>query len=1613
MKNTFTHYQCFTLLLISIIFLTNKGLAQGLTREGNPKDKSTYEFNRLKNPYTGKIPENIREKELTYVLTNPTFKKKSKNKNGHQVIESFDWNQRGPFNVGGRTRAIAIDLNDENIILAGGVSGGMWRSTDAGASWTKTTGSSQNHSVTDVYQDPNNRNIWYYVTGEFVGNSASASGSAPFRGVGIYRSTDSGLTWVLLPITAVDPTPFISGLQYNYRVRVNPTNSDVLVAAFNGIFRSSNQGGTFTRVLDGDGSAIYTDIEVSATGVMYATSGSNGNSKGVWKSTDNGDNWSDVTPPTLAASYQRIVLDIAPSNENIVYVFAHTPGSGTNDHQLFYTDNAATSWTERTSNLPAFGGFVGDLGQGSYNQYIKVKPDDPNTVFIGSLNIYRSTDGYATTSNTAWIGGYSPANNVSRYENHHPDNHSLVFYPSDAKKMLTGHDGGISLTLDNTATNAGTFPVAWTELNNGYNTTQAYGLAIDQGTANDARLFAGFQDNGKWMASSTSATTNWDEEFGGGDGTYVALITGQTIRYSGTQNGRIRRYSGPIASPTGFSFIHPASATGQQFVNPFILDKNDQEIMYYPSGSYIWRHNSISTINNTTTSAGDDTGWSQLLNSNTSSSSITTVDVSKNNAANVLYYGTSNGKVFRLDNANTGDPTAVDIFTGKGLPSAFVSCVAVDPNNSANVIVTFSNYEVISVYYSTDSGNNWTNISGNLEQNADGSGNGPSVRWAEIHRDSDGGVVYLIGASTGLYSTQTLNGTSTVWGQEGTTTIGNVPVVMIEGRSVDNLVAVGTHGVGLFSGTVAASVCGVPTNLTATNIRSTTLTLNWDAVGGANTYDVRYRIKGTTSWTEITGFASNSANITGLTKGSTYEFEARALCGSGTGSYSALATFSTCQALPYSESFEGFTSDWTQDATDNIDWAFLTGATASSNTGPSSADQGSDYIYTEATGNFNSTARLISPCFDLTDNVSPRIKFSYHMFGSTMGTLALEVSTDNGSNWVQLWTENSGANLGDVWNNQNINLSAYAGNTILLRFVGVTGGNFESDIALDNIIVYDANPSAEKGNFLDLDGTTKYLSTNTPILTITDNFTIEFWFQRSSSGSGDRMLFYNGTSASSNGYGLLLNSSNYVVPTIGGTAITNTTTLISADQWYHAALVRESGTLRLFINGIAQTLGSSSAPATPTTASYFGANASGANIFTGRIEELKCWTVARTEAQVREFMHLTLDGTETGIAAYYQFNESIATDDVTDVIGANQGKPQNSPTRTGSDCPIGKGRSQTINVTTGGVKDFNTTGLQLEFPGSGTYPNGDLVVTQIDGTGAPTNVPSDVQTHPSAYWVIHNYGSNATFTAALTQVTMTLPTGDVISAADEADPSNIRIYKRSSNAGNAENWTNLGSAASATASTRTLVFSSFTPTFDSFSQVMAGTVNTATSGLPVTLSRFEAIRQTESQVSLTWETISEINSLKFEIEKSNNGVDFTNIGVRDAAGNSKQTLQYSFIDANALRSAYYRLKQIDRDGTFQYSSIRFVEGKDLQSIRFFPNPFSNELKISFGSNLTPILPIRLEVYSTKGQRLVEVQGEASLIPQFLARKTQALPKGVYVVKMFIGNKLYTKQVIKQ
>ncbi|GAB1856948.1 hypothetical protein MHTCC0001_17840 [Flavobacteriaceae bacterium MHTCC 0001] len=265
--------------------------------------------------------------------------------------------------------------------------------------------------------------------------------------------------------------------------------------------------------------------------------------------------------------------------------------------------------------------------------------------------------------------------------------------------------------------------------------------------------------------------------------------------------------------------------------------------------------------------------------------------------------------------------------------------------------------------------------------------------------------------------------------------------------------------------TSTPAVCNatVPTGVTPSNVSASGATISWDAVSGA-TYDVRYRVVGTSTWT-TNPVSGTSLTLNGLAASTDYEVQVRSKCTSSNSAYSSSVNFSTtgssttCLAtistFPYSESFESG-DGWTQASGDDGDWVNDASGTPSSNTGPSAAADGSFYMFLEASTNgsagqigSNATAILESPCFDLSAESSAAFTFQNHMFGTSIGSLALEASTDGGVSWLSLWSLSG--NQGNQWNAVSVDLSAYLGQTVSLRFVGTTGTSWSSDIAIDDL----------------------------------------------------------------------------------------------------------------------------------------------------------------------------------------------------------------------------------------------------------------------------------------------------------------------------------------------------------------------------------------------------------------------------------------------------------------------------------------------------------------------------------------------------------------------------------
>lgn len=292
------------ILFVSVIFFiyrfTDKKMHtthQHFNAAEDAEDFLKWDQMRLADPATGKIPEGIRAKELAFAANLPNDAQSLYHKTA-----SVNWLMRGPWNVGGRTRSFAADVQNEAILLAGTAAGGMWRSTDTGKTWALTTPLAIEQSVSCMAQDVRTKhsNVWYYGSGECYGTSASATG-AFYLGNGLYRSLDDGQTWKVLPATNNNTVAFKSFWQALWNVATDPSAPDsvspVYVASLGAVYRSSDTGNTWKTVLGGNTNAYsyYTDVQVSKTGVVYVTLSSDGPQKGIWRSID-GIKYTNITP---------------------------------------------------------------------------------------------------------------------------------------------------------------------------------------------------------------------------------------------------------------------------------------------------------------------------------------------------------------------------------------------------------------------------------------------------------------------------------------------------------------------------------------------------------------------------------------------------------------------------------------------------------------------------------------------------------------------------------------------------------------------------------------------------------------------------------------------------------------------------------------------------------------------------------------------------------------------------------------------------------------------------------------------------------------------------------------------------------------------------------------------------------------------------------------------------------------------------------------------------------------------------------------------------------------------------------------------------------------------
>lgn len=580
------------------------------------------------------------------------------------------WVSRGPENVGGRTRCLSIDPRNTNIMIAGAVGGGIWRSVNGGTTWANVNDYMESIAICCIARDPSNPDVLYAGTGEGVFNGDAIGG------YGIYKSTNNGVTWSLLPATA--------GWDTVNRIAVCPTNPNFLLASkrYGGIQRSNDGGNTWTNPLWAQGSFFVAFDPVDgrkavATIIDYDFGRGDWVHRALW-SGNYGGTWFVSTGP-LSAVYgfgSRLELAIAPSSPSTVYAANGADG------KIYRSTDGGRSYTVRTTS--------GSTGSSWYTCPIWVSPTDPNFVVAGGGAIVKSTDGGVNLTQIS--DGYILT------EQPHPD---IQFFTSDPgyngtsnKKFWVTSDGAMAFTPDITvATTSGGGGNNWSSKYRTYRTTQFYG-AVGHGPS--GRIVGGTQDNGTLVLDVGSDDARLPY---GGDGGFCAIDpTDNRYIYGEYINLIVHRSTNGGFSSGNITNGLADAGNAANFIAPIVLDQRNPNVLY-GGGRSLWRTRNAK--------AGTPT-WSAVKPAGTDN--ISAIAVSYTNNA-VVWVGQNNGEVYRTTNGTNNTPTwlTVDDNTGANpFPNRFVTRIYIDPANEQTVFVSLGGWAQDNLWKTTNSGATWT-----------------------------------------------------------------------------------------------------------------------------------------------------------------------------------------------------------------------------------------------------------------------------------------------------------------------------------------------------------------------------------------------------------------------------------------------------------------------------------------------------------------------------------------------------------------------------------------------------------------------------------------------------------------------------------------------------------------------------------------------------------------------------------------------------------------------------------------------------------------------------------------------------------------------------------------
>ncbi len=637
-----------------------------------------------------------------------------------ELLEPFEFRFIGPANPSGRVTAIAVpEAPGHKTIYVGLASGGLWKTTNAGTTWRSIFDDEGTGTIGDVAVAPYDAEEIWVGTGERNSLRSNAWGD------GVYKSTDGGASWTHL---GLEETREIG------RIAIHPSDSGtVYVAALGhlwgpnperGVYKTTDGGETWERILFVDDTTGFVDLKMDPTNpdVLYAAAWHRlrwggghmegaGAGSGIYKTTNGGSTWTELTDPALdnglpTRKLGRIGLAVYPKDPSIVYAVIQVAHGAKNPGVspyggVFRSEDGGATWT-RTNDLSAIPDYY-------YNE-VWVDPNDDQQLWFAATLLGHSTDGGATVEQL-------------RLSRVHVDHHAMWVDPDDSEHILLGNDGGLYISFDGGEAWAHQIIPA----------SQFYEIDVDT-TKIPYHVCGGTQDNGTWCGPSRTRERvgitdyDWYHVFGGDGYDHAVSVDSPQIRYGESQFGNISRFDvrtweyesvKPHAEDAG---AESGYAFRWDWDTPFVISSHDPTVVYL-GGNHLFklidRGRDWEILGPDMTRANrfhpePDSGYTSYHSLHSVAES--TLD------ANILWTGSNDGLIWVTTDGGATWRNVTDNIPDEPPQHCWVGEIETSHFDARTAYVAYDchrrdDYRPY-VYKTVDAGATWTNITGDLPEDA-------------------------------------------------------------------------------------------------------------------------------------------------------------------------------------------------------------------------------------------------------------------------------------------------------------------------------------------------------------------------------------------------------------------------------------------------------------------------------------------------------------------------------------------------------------------------------------------------------------------------------------------------------------------------------------------------------------------------------------------------------------------------------------------------------------------------------------------------------------------------------------------------------------------------------